>query len=223
MHRPLSARPVATLAIAALALTASATVAHADPPPNLPQNATGIEQSFSPAYDYDGDGCYATPAIGPDGTIAPGLNIGGAVNGNCRDQWDLDNSQTYSREKCNNGWCAVMYASYFEKDQTMDGPIAIGSHKHDWEHVVVWVNQASNQVEHVSITEHSGSATYPRSQVRFEGSHPRSSSTRTARAPTCSGWRTVTTTRPRTTTAAGATRRSWAGTAGPALRSATAS
>lgn len=43
-------------------------------------------------------------------------------NGNCRDRSDLDNSQTYSREKCNNGWCAVMYASYFEKDQTMDGP-----------------------------------------------------------------------------------------------------
>ncbi|GAB2476504.1 hypothetical protein GCM10027063_16900 [Promicromonospora xylanilytica] len=67
---------------------AGRTGAHADPPPNLPQNATGIEQPFSPAfspacppaYDYDGD-----------------------------------------------GWCAVMYASYFEKDQPMDGPIDDGS------------------------------------------------------------------------------------------------
>ena len=166
-------RVAATLVVAALALTAPAAVAHADPPPNLPQNASSTEQSFSPAYDYDGDGCYATPAIGPDGTIAPGLDIGGAVNGNCRDQSDLDSSQTYSREKCNNGWCAVMYASYFEKDQTMDGPVAVGSHKHDWEHVVVWVDQGSNQVEHVSITEHSGSATYSRSDVLFEGSHPK--------------------------------------------------
>lgn len=170
---PKAGRVVAAAAVALLALVAPATVAQADPPPNLPQNASGYEQSFSPAYDYDTDGCYATSAIGPDGTLATGLAIGGAVNGSCRDQWDLDASQTYSREKCNNGWCAVMYASYFEKDQTMDGPVAVGSHRHDWEHVVVWVDQSTNQVEHVSITEHSGSATYPRSQVRFEGSHPK--------------------------------------------------
>lgn len=172
--RPSARRParlVAALAAALLALAAPAATAHADPPPNLPQNASGYEQSFSPAYDYDTDGCYATSAIGPDGTLAPGLALGGAVNGQCRDQWDLDASQTYSREKCNNGWCAIMYASYFEKDQALDG--GLGGHRHDFEHVVVWVNQSSNQVDYVSITEHSGYATYPRSQVLFDGSHPK--------------------------------------------------
>ena len=159
------------LGTAALMVT-SAAAAFAAPPPHLPQNAGGWEQSFSPAYDYDTDGCYATPAIGPDGTLNPGLNTTGAVNGSCHDQSDLDNSQTYARSKCNNGWCAVVYASYFEKDQAVAGS-GLGGHRHDFEHVVVWVNQSSNQVDHVSITEHSGYATYPRSQVLFDGSHPK--------------------------------------------------
>jgi len=138
----------------------------------LPQNADGWEQSFSPAYDYDGDGCYATAAIAPDGTLNPGLKLGGDVNGHCHDPAQLQNSNTYSREKCNNGWCAVEYASYFEKDQATLGPAAIG-HTHDWEHVVVWINIAENQVDYVSSSQHTGWKWYPRSQVLFDGSHPK--------------------------------------------------
>ncbi|MEU8660436.1 NPP1 family protein [Actinoplanes philippinensis] len=158
--------------LAVLLLAATAAPAFADPPHNLPQNAGGYEQSFSPAFDYDGDGCYATAAIGPDGALAPGLKTTGAVNGSCRDQSDLDNSQTYARSKCDNGWCAIVYAGYFEKDQAVAGS-GLGGHRHDWEHVISWVNQASNQVEYVSTTQHSSQKTYPRSQVRFDGSHPK--------------------------------------------------
>lgn len=162
---------LATVLVAAgLTVMFSASTAHADPPSNLPQNAGGYETSFSPAYDYDTDGCYATPAIGPDGTLAPGLKTSGAVNGSCRDQWDLDNSQTYARSKCNNGWCAIVYASYFEKDQTVSGCCG---HRHDFEHVISWVDQGSDQVEYVTTTQHSSQVTYPRSQVRFDGSHPK--------------------------------------------------
>jgi hypothetical protein len=159
------------LGTAALMVT-SAAMAFAAPPPHLPQSAGGWEQSFSPAYDYDGDGCYATPAIGPDGTLNPGLNPSGAVNGNCHDQSDLDNSQTYARSKCNNGWCAVIYASYFEKDQAVAGS-SLGGHRHDWEHVISWINQAANEVQYVTTTQHSSQVTYTRSQVRFEGTHPK--------------------------------------------------
>ncbi|MEV6986725.1 NPP1 family protein [Sphaerisporangium sp. NPDC051017] len=155
-----------------LGVVIPASAAYADPPRNLPQSAGEYELSFSPAYDYDGDGCYATPAIGPDGTLNPGLKPTGAVNGNCRDQSDLDNSQTYARSKCDNGWCAVVYASYFEKDQALP-LISLGGHRHDWEHVISWINQASNQVEYVSTTQHSSVVTYTRSQVRFDGSHPK--------------------------------------------------
>ena len=92
----------------ALVIAASGS-AFADPPTALPANADGLEQTFQPAYDYDTDGCYPTPAIGSDGSIAPGLNTTGAVNGQCRDSWDLDNTNGYARYKCNNGWCAIMY------------------------------------------------------------------------------------------------------------------
>ncbi|WP_435642489.1 NPP1 family protein [Streptomyces sp. H49] len=144
--------------------------ANADVLQLLPQNADGLEQTFSPAYDYDGDGCYATAAIGADGTINPGLKLGGDVNGHCHDYAQLANANTYSREKCNNGWCAVMYASYFEKDQATYGPAAIG-HTHDWEHVVVWIN--NNEVQYVSVSQHSGYQVAARSAVRFDGTHPK--------------------------------------------------
>jgi hypothetical protein len=158
--------------LAVLLIVLPATPAFADPPANLPANAGGYESSFSPAYDYDGDGCYATSAIGPDGTIAPGLKTTGAVNGSCHDRSDLDDSQTYARSKCNNGWCAIVYASYFEKDQAVAGS-GLGGHRHDWEHVISWVDQATDQVEYVTTTQHSSQVTYARSQVRFDGSHPK--------------------------------------------------
>ncbi|RKN05735.1 NPP1 family protein [Streptomyces radicis] len=142
----------------------------ADPPQALPANASGLEQTFQPAYDYDGDGCYPTPAIGADGTIAPGLALGGDVNGQCRDQWDLDNTNGYAREKCNNGWCAIIYGLYFEKDQATLGPGAIG-HRHDWEHVVVWVR--NDEVQYVATSAHGGFDIHPRSSVLFDGTHPK--------------------------------------------------
>ncbi|WP_240197601.1 NPP1 family protein [Nonomuraea lactucae] len=144
--------------------------AFADPPPALPANADGLEQTFQPAYDYDKDGCYPTPAIGPDGTTAPGLKPGGALNGRCRDSWDLDNTNGYARHKCDNGWCAVMYALYFEKDQSTAGPIALG-HRHDWEHVVVWVR--NDRAEYVSTSEHGSFRIHHRDRIRWDGTHPK--------------------------------------------------
>lgn len=114
-------------------------VAYAERSPGgLPAAAPEADQKFQPATDYDKDGCYPTPAIGPDGTVNPGKDLGGAENGECRDEVDLDDANIYSRSKCNNGWCAYMYAYYFEKDQVLAGP-GSGGHKHDLEHVVVWV------------------------------------------------------------------------------------
>ncbi|MFD0004925.1 NPP1 family protein [Streptomyces sp. NPDC127178] len=144
--------------------------AHANVLTLLPQNADGLEQTFSPAYDYDGDGCYATAAIGADGTLNPGLKLGGDVNGNCHDYAQLANANTYSRAKCNNGWCAVMYASYFEKDQITLGPAALG-HSHDWEHVIVWIS--NNQAEYVSVSQHNTYQLAARSAIRFDGTHPK--------------------------------------------------
>lgn len=155
----------------AIALIAAVpVVAHADPPPALPQNADGMEQTYSPAYDYDTDGCYPTPAIGSNGVIAPGLALGGHMNGQCRDQWDLDNTNGYARYKCNNGWCAIMYGLYFEKDQASLGPGSAG-HRHDWEHVVVWVQNGTAQ--YVSTSQHGNYAIHHRNNIRWDGTHPK--------------------------------------------------
>jgi len=160
---------VAVLSAAALSAGRS-TPAEASVLQLLPQNAEGLDQTFSPAYDYDTDGCYTTAAIGLDGTLNPGLRLGGDVNGRCHDHAQLANANTYSRSRCNNGWCAVMYASYFEKDQATLGPAAIG-HTHDWEHVVVWISD--NEVRYVSVSQHSGYQVAARSSIRFDGTHPK--------------------------------------------------
>ncbi|MER6093096.1 NPP1 family protein [Streptomyces bluensis] len=142
----------------------------AAPPRALPANADTTEQTWQPAYDYDTDGCYSTPAIGPDGTVNGGLNPTGALNGECRDASDLDNTNGYSRYKCNNGWCAVMYGLYFEKDQAVAGS-SIGGHRHDWEHVVVWVQ--NNQAQYVATSAHGSFNIYTRDQIRWDGNHPK--------------------------------------------------
>jgi len=145
-------------------------VAWADPPAALPASFAEADGKWQPAFDYDGDGCYPTPAIGPNGTLNPGLNNSGALNGNCHDQSDLDNTNSYSRSKCNNGWCGYLYDLYFEKDQAVPGIDCCG-HRHDIEHVVVWVNQASDSAEYVSTSAHGNYSTHPRSQVGWEGTH----------------------------------------------------
>src|ERR1043165_10189573 len=80
---------VQAMALAAVTLVALPGAALADPPPALGWNAPWSDRSYEPAWDYDGDGCYPTPAIGSNGQIATGLKIAGAVNGSCHDCWAL--------------------------------------------------------------------------------------------------------------------------------------
>ncbi|RZS34399.1 necrosis inducing protein (NPP1) [Herbihabitans rhizosphaerae] len=140
--------------------------AWAEPPAALPASAPDGDNQWQPALDFDTDGCYSTPAIGPDGTLNPGLNLGGDVNGNCRDRSDLENTNVYSRSKCNNGWCAYMYGYYFEKDQAAHGPGSAG-HKHDWEHIIVWVQDGHTR--YVSASQHSSYETKPEGELQFDG------------------------------------------------------
>ncbi|MFE9841550.1 NPP1 family protein [Streptomyces goshikiensis] len=156
----------ATLAL----VLATATTAFAAPPPALPTNAEAVELTFQPAYDYDTDGCYPTPAIGPTGVLNGGLSPTGALNGSCRDASDLANTNGYSRATCNNGWCAVVYALYFEKDQAIPG-ISLGGHRHDWEHVVVWIQ--GNEAKYVATSAHGDFNIHARDQIRWDGTHPK--------------------------------------------------
>jgi hypothetical protein len=145
-------------------------IALADPPRAIPASYEAADGKWQPAFDYDGDGCYPTPAISPTGDIAPGLKNSGALNGNCHDRSDLDNTNSYSRSKCNNGWCAYLYDLYFEKDQAVPGWDCCG-HRHDIEHVVVWVQ--NDVAQYVSTSEHGKYKTHPRANVQWEGTHPK--------------------------------------------------
>jgi hypothetical protein len=161
-RRSLRRTSLGMLATAAIGISAAALLVAgptgsvwADPPKALPRSADFEDLVYMPATDYDVEGCYPSPAIGPDGTLNPGLRIGGHPNGNCRDKSDLDNANVYSRRKCNNGWCAFMYDYYFEKDQKVAGPVGLG-HQHEWENIVVWVKMDPGRfhITHVSGSRH---------------------------------------------------------------------
>ncbi|KPA37398.1 hypothetical protein FLAG1_09785, partial [Fusarium langsethiae] len=80
-------------------------------------------------------GCYNTAAIDPSARINPGQGPTASPQGRCRDPGQLENSNVYSRSRCNNGYCAIMYEYYFEKDESL-GLSFLAGHHHDWENVV---------------------------------------------------------------------------------------
>ncbi|KAL2123586.1 hypothetical protein VTJ04DRAFT_4041 [Mycothermus thermophilus] len=142
-----------------------------NPPKALPQKATANDLRWQPVLDFDKDGCYNVPAIDAEGNIAKGLphNYTG-LSSDCRDASDLDNNNVYSRQRCNNGWCAYLYDYYFEKDVAVAHVQNIG-HRHDWEHVVVWVR--NNKAEYVAASRHNGYTINKASDVRWLGTHPK--------------------------------------------------
>ncbi|GAA3820636.1 NPP1 family protein [Streptomyces phyllanthi] len=130
----------------------------------LPANATAFQRAFEPVYDYDTDSCYPAAAVDGNGNLNGGLNPSGSVTGGCRTANHLNNDNSYSRPKCNQGWCGIIYATYFEKDQaTALG----GGHRHDWESVVVWVQQGASRPAYVSVSAHGDYTTYAASAVPF--------------------------------------------------------
>ncbi|KRD21048.1 MULTISPECIES: NPP1 family protein [unclassified Streptomyces] len=154
-----------TVAGSALALTVTLSgSASAGVLQNLPENATTFQTYFEPVYDYDTDSCYPAAAIDPAGNLNGGLKPTGSVTGQCRGG-HLDHANTYSRAKCNNGWCGIIYASYFEKDEASPG---IG-HRHDWECMVVWVVQGADTPSYLSASRHGGFSTHPIADVPMSG------------------------------------------------------
>ncbi|RYP08480.1 hypothetical protein DL765_008774 [Monosporascus sp. GIB2] len=133
----------------------------------LPEGASDLELKFQPYLDFDTDGCYNTAAIDPDGNTNPGHDATGTPQGDCRDAHQLENSNVYSRARCNNGICAVMYEYYFEKDQANPASFLSG-HRHDWENVVVF--SRGEEVIYVAPSCHSGYNSG--NDVILDGSHP---------------------------------------------------
>lgn len=161
---------VATLG--ALIPASPAMAADPAPPRALPQNATEADLKWQPALDYDTNGCYNVPAIGPDGQIAEGLDNHNTTSSHlCRDKADLDNTNAYSRQRCNSGWCVYLYDYYFEKDVAVEHVSDPSGHRHDWEHIAVWVQ--NNQAKYVAASAHGRYQVSPADKVRWDGTHPK--------------------------------------------------
>lgn len=133
MHKNLA------ISLGLLALTAANPILNSkrDIIPNIPEAHDPLELQLQPLLDFDSDGCYNTAAIDPSGRTNPGKAATTSLQGGCRDRAQLENSNAYSRKRCNNGYCAVMYEYYFEKDQAVGGSF-LGGHRHDWENIVVF-------------------------------------------------------------------------------------
>ncbi|EGZ16297.1 necrosis inducing-like protein NPP1 type [Phytophthora sojae] len=80
------------------------------------------------------NGCHPYPAVNDAGETSGGLKTSGAPSAGCKGSgWG---SQVYGRSTWHRDVWAIMYSWYFPKDSPSTG---LG-HRHDWEHVIVWIN-----------------------------------------------------------------------------------
>ncbi|OTB01886.1 hypothetical protein M426DRAFT_14040 [Hypoxylon sp. CI-4A] len=140
----------------------------------LPARATADDKLWQPAVDFTRHSCYNTAAISPEGEVNPGLehNFSNGPAEDCRDTEQLDNNNVYSRKRCNHGWCAYVYDYYFEKDVGISWASDVGGHRHDWEHIVVFVKE--DRAQFVAISRHGHYDMRRAEDVEFlDGTHPK--------------------------------------------------
>ncbi|KAG4049203.1 hypothetical protein JG687_00009606 [Phytophthora cactorum] len=125
------------------------------------------------------DGCYPYPAVNDAGETSGGLKTTGSSTAGCKGSgWG---SQVYGRSTWHRDVWAIMYSWYFPKDSPSTG---LG-HRHDWEHVIVWINNPDVPdpiILAVTPSAHSGYSKYaPPSadtldgtsiKVNYESSYP---------------------------------------------------
>ncbi|KAH6633800.1 necrosis and ethylene-inducing protein [Boeremia exigua] len=97
-------------------------------------------EKFSPLL-HIAHGCQPYTAVDDEGNTSGGLQDSGNVSAGCRDQ---AKGQLYARAAAHKEKFAIMYAWYFPKDQPAAGNV-VGGHRHDWESVVVWIDNPDNE------------------------------------------------------------------------------
>ncbi|MER5215187.1 NPP1 family protein [Streptomyces sp. NPDC002838] len=158
----------ALVAGSAVALTIGVTgSAHAGVLTPINESTTPFQRNFQPVFDYDSDSCFPAAAIDSSGKLNGGLDDSGSITGQCR-TGHLGNANTYSRAKCNNGWCGIIYTLYFEKDMSCYD-CTPSSHRHDWEAAVIWVRQGAGTPSYASVSAHGEYTTSSWSSVLKDG------------------------------------------------------
>lgn len=150
------------LAVVALSTASvqAGTIDHNQVVPFAQPEATTISQKaaikFKPQIHIT-NGCHPYPAVNEAGETSGGLKTSGAPSSSCKGSgWG---SQVYGRSTWYNGKWAIMYSWYFPKDSPSTG---LG-HRHDWEHVVVWIDNpdvANPTILAASPSAHSGYSFY---------------------------------------------------------------
>lgn len=139
-------------------------VPFAQPTPTSTSHKAAVK--FKPQLHIS-DGCHPYPAVDSSGNTSGGLKPSGSSSAGCKGSGY--GSQIYGRSTWYNGVWAIMYSWYFPKDSPSTG---LG-HRHDWEHVVVWISNPavdSPTVYAVSTSAHSGySIYYPPSSSYMDG------------------------------------------------------
>ncbi|RPD57426.1 NPP1-domain-containing protein [Lentinus tigrinus ALCF2SS1-7] len=100
------------------------------------------------------NGCVPFPAVDAEGNTSGGLAPTGGTNAGC----SSSTGQVYARSASFNNAFAIMYAWYMPKDEPSDG---LG-HRHDWEGIVVWIddpNKAEPTLLGVAASAHGGFST----------------------------------------------------------------
>ncbi|POM59592.1 Necrosis inducing-like protein NPP1 type [Phytophthora palmivora] len=98
------------------------------------------------------NGCHPYPAVNAAGETSGGLKTQGCKGSG----WG---SQVYGRSTWYKGRWAIMYSWYFPKDSPSTG---LG-HRHDWEHVIVWIDNPAvlnPKILAVTPSAHSGYSKY---------------------------------------------------------------
>uniref|UniRef100_K3X209 Uncharacterized protein n=1 Tax=Globisporangium ultimum (strain ATCC 200006 / CBS 805.95 / DAOM BR144) TaxID=431595 RepID=K3X209_GLOUD len=147
-------------ALMTLASTQAAVIDHdqvkpfAEPAPTTLAEKLAIK--FKPQI-FINNGCHPYPAVDAAGNVGGGLKPDGSQSAGCKGSgWG---TQVYGRAAPYNDVYAIMYSWYMPKDTPIPG---IG-HRHDWENVVVWIdnpNAANPKILAVSPSAHSGYEKY---------------------------------------------------------------
>ncbi|KAH6964998.1 necrosis and ethylene inducing peptide [Fusarium venenatum] len=105
-------------------------------------------------------GCQPYTAVATNGDVSGGLQDSGTTSGGCR---DTGKGQTYARAALHNGKLAIMYAWYWPKDQPADGNLVSG-HRHDWENVVVFIDNYQSPGATLYAAAASGHGSYKKTK-----------------------------------------------------------
>ncbi|CAI6282131.1 MULTISPECIES: NPP1 family protein [Bacillus] len=133
-------------------------------PTTVTQKAAKRFQPYLKVYS----GCVPFPAVDEKGNTSGGLEPTGAPEGHC----SKNTGQVYSRSAWYNGVWAIMYSWYFPKDEASP---SLG-HRHDWEGIVVWIDNPANQNPKVLSIAYSGHGKFtnvaPSGTNMKDGTHP---------------------------------------------------